>query len=72
MLAILMKVHMLVLILKRLTRIFHGLNGTRLCVRLKMSEATLKCFKQWQCFFLCEIDYSKNQRIRTYSAQNFQ
>ena len=37
MLAILMKVHMLVLILKRLTRIFHGLNGTRLCERLKMS-----------------------------------
>ena len=37
MLPILMKVHMLVLILKRLTRIFHGLNGTRLCVRLKMS-----------------------------------
>ena len=38
MLAILMKAHMLVLILKlRLTRIFHGLNDTRLCVRLKMS-----------------------------------
>ena len=37
MLATLMKVHTLVLILKRLTRTFHGVNGTRLCVRLKMS-----------------------------------
>ena len=38
MLAILMKVHMLVLILKRLTRIFQSLNDRRLeCVKLKMS-----------------------------------
>ena len=37
-LAILMKVHPLVLILKRLSRIFHGLNDTRLeFVKLKIS-----------------------------------
>ena len=38
MLAILMKVHPLVLVLKRLTRMFHGLNDIRLkCVKLKIS-----------------------------------